>query len=94
MGLTAALKARRIMDNVERILAIELMAAAQGIDFRKEVHGNNARLGKGTQPVYSLIRQFVPFIERDTVLYRYQRKMEALVREGEIAKVSASELVK
>jgi histidine ammonia-lyase len=92
MGLTAALKARRIMDNVERILAIELMAAAQGVDFRKEVHGEKAKLGKGTQPVYSLIREFVPFIERDQVLYRFQRKMEALVREGTIAQVSAEGL--
>jgi histidine ammonia-lyase len=92
MGLTAALKARRIMDNVERILAIELMAAAQGVDFRKEIHGETARLGRGTQPVYALIRAYVPFIRKDQVLYRYMRKMEGLVREGEIARVSAAAL--
>ena len=39
MGCTAALKARAILDNVERILALELMAAAQGIDFRKQAIG-------------------------------------------------------
>ena len=35
MGCTAALKARQIVNNVENILALELMAAAQAIDFRK-----------------------------------------------------------
>lgn len=85
MGATAALKARRIHDNVERILALELMAAAQGIDFRREVVGQGARLGRGTQPVYDLIRQHVPFIEQDTLLYPHIRAMEGLVRSGAIA---------
>ncbi|NTU85493.1 MAG: histidine ammonia-lyase, partial [Chloroflexales bacterium] len=35
MGVTAGLKLRAILDNVERLLAIELMAAAQGVDFRR-----------------------------------------------------------
>jgi histidine ammonia-lyase len=85
MGVTAALKARRINDNAERIIALELMAAAQGIDFRREVMGKDTRLGQGTQPVYDLIRQHVPFIERDTVLYRYMERMFDLVRRGAIA---------
>ncbi len=69
MGCTAALKARAIQDNVERILAIELMAAAQGIDFRREVHGVDAHLGRGTEPVYRLLRAHIPFVEEDVVLY-------------------------
>jgi histidine ammonia-lyase len=80
MGCTAALKARRILTNVERILAIELMAAAQGIDFRKEVTEPGARLGRGTQPVYDLIRQHVPFIEEDTVMYPYMEAVRQLVQ--------------
>jgi histidine ammonia-lyase len=92
MGLTAALKTRRINDNVERILAIELMAAAQGTDFRREILGENAKLGKGTQPVYDLIRENVPFIEKDRVLYKYMRKMEYLVQTGQIAQVSHAQL--
>lgn len=90
MGCTAALKARRIANNVERILSIELMAAAQGIDFRKEVTAPGARLGRGTQPVYDLIRQHVPFIEEDTILYRYMEAVHKLVRERQI--VSAVEV--
>ncbi len=57
MGLTAGLKLRQINDNVERILAIELMAAAQGIDFRRQVLGAKAELGQGTRHAYNLIRQ-------------------------------------
>lgn len=87
MGCTAALKARRIANNVERILSIELMAAAQGIDFRKEVTAPGARLGRGTQPVYDLIRQHVPFIEEDTVMYRYMEAVHKLVRERQIVNV-------
>ena len=89
MGVTAALKARRININIGRILGIELMAAAQGVDFRRKVIGVEAQLGQGTQPVYDLIREHVPFIEHDVLLYPYQRKMETLVYEGQIVHASA-----
>lgn len=84
MGCTAAIKMRRVAKNVERILAIELMSAAQGIDFRREVHGADARLGRGTQPVYDLIRQSVPFIEADTVMYKYMETVRQLVAGGQV----------
>ena len=50
MGCTAALKLRDISANVERILALELMAAAQGIDFRKETVGRGAANAAGLRP--------------------------------------------
>jgi histidine ammonia-lyase len=84
MGVTAGLKLRQVLENVERILAIELMASAQGIDFRKQRIGTEARLGKGTAPVYALIRQHVPFIETDTLLYPYMQAVMQLVQVGEI----------
>ncbi len=82
MGLTAALKLRQIAKNVEHIVAIELMAAAQGIDFRRQEVGENAQLGEGTAPIYARIREEVPFIEKDTVLYEYIAAVEALVSSG------------
>lgn len=91
MGVTAALKARSINRNVSQILAIELMGAAQGIDFRRKVMPD-ARLGRGTQPVYELIRQHVPFIEQDTVLYPYLEAVKKLVREGTIARIAQEAL--
>ena len=86
MGPTAARHARRIAANVERILALELMAAAQGIDFRREVLGASARLGRGTQAAYLLIRQHVPFLERDEVMYPHIESAAALVASGELSR--------
>lgn len=86
MGCTAALQARQIVENVELILALELMAAAQGIDFRKQKLGETARLGRGTQPAYDLIRQHVPFIAEDTVLYRYIEAVRQLIAGSALVK--------
>jgi len=92
MGCTAALKARQVADNVERILALELMAAAQGIDFRRQAIGFDKRLGQGTAPVYGLIRRHVPFIEADCVLYGYIEQIRRLVASGQIVNVAALSL--
>jgi histidine ammonia-lyase len=69
---------------VERILAIELMSAAQGIDFRKKVVGARAHLGKGTQGVYALLRQHIPFIEADTTMSEFIEKSRQLVATGAV----------
>lgn len=82
MGATAAVKLRSVLDNVERILAIELMSAAQGVDFRKQVIGEEKRLGAGTRNAYAMIRERVPFIESDTVMYEYMEAVRQLVAEG------------
>jgi histidine ammonia-lyase len=84
MGATAAVKLRSVLDNVERILAIELMSAAQGVDFRKQVIGTEKQLGAGTRGAYALIRQYVPFIEADTVMYEYMETIRQLVAEGRV----------
>ena len=84
MGLTAALKLRQITKNVEHVVAIELMAAAQGIDFRRQELGPKARLGEGTAPIYARIREQVPFIDKDTVLYKYIAAVKSLVSSGEL----------
>lgn len=84
MGCTAALQTRQIITNVELILAIELMAAAQGIDFRREKLGQAAKLGRGTQPAYELIRERVPFLEKDAVMYPHIEAVRQLVATGQI----------
>ena len=86
MGVTAALQTRQIVQNVEHILALELFAAAQGIDFRKQALGPQARLGRGTQPAYDLIRQHAPFIEEDTLLYPYIDAVKALITTGALVR--------
>ena len=84
MGATAAIKLRGVVDNVERILAIELMSAAQGVDFRKQVIGAEKKLGEGTRRAYAVIREHIPFIESDTVMYEYMETMRQLVEEGKV----------
>ena len=81
MGVTSVLKLRRIAENVEQILALELFAAAQGIDFRQRNIGAEKTLGKGTRQIYKKIRKQVPFIEKDTVMYPLIEKINEIVRQ-------------
>jgi len=71
MGVTSVLKIRQIAENLEQILALELFAAAQGIDFRRRIIGFEKKLGSGTREIYKQIRQKVPFIEKDTYMKNY-----------------------
>ncbi len=84
MGCTAARKAREVLENTESILAMELLAAAQGIDFRREMLGGNPRLGRGSTVAYELIRQRVPFLEHDAIMYPYIEAVRELVSSGEL----------
>jgi histidine ammonia-lyase len=79
MGLTAAQHVAAILDNLEHILSIELLCAAQGIDFRRQAIGSLADLGRGTGPVYRLIREGVPFLEKDALMYPYMQAVHHLV---------------
>lgn len=68
MGATAARKLRSIANNLETVLALELLCAAQGIDFRFKAAGKDLRLGVGTRDLYDRLRQDIPFIEQDTYM--------------------------
>lgn len=92
MGVTAGLKLRAILDNVEQILAIELMAAAQGVDFRRQTLGEGARLGRGTAPVYALLRRHIPFIAADTPMYPHLEAARRLVADGAVIAASRAGL--
>jgi histidine ammonia-lyase len=81
-GPIAARHARQVIKNVEMILAIELMAAAQGINFRRQALPD-ARLGQGTQVAYDLIRSRIPFLTHDEVMYPY---MHAALASGELVR--------
>jgi histidine ammonia-lyase len=68
MGATAARKLRSIANNLESILGLELLCAAQGIDFRFKAAGRELRLGVGTRDIYAELRKAIPFIDRDTYM--------------------------
>lgn len=92
MGATAVRHARDVLTNVETIVALELFAAAQAIDFRRRHMPGEPRLGVGTAPVHELIRRHVPFIEHDTVMYPYIEAVRRLVREGHVCQAAESAL--
>lgn len=79
MGVTAGLKARQILDNVETILALELFAAAQAVDFRRGEIGWDKRLGAGTRRIYEEIRKLVPFLETDTFMQPHIEQIKNLI---------------
>jgi histidine ammonia-lyase len=85
MGTIAARRATQVLRHVETIVAIEALAAAQGIDFRREALGPDARLGWGTAAAYGLIRQHVAFMEQDQVMYPLIEAARSLVAEGTLA---------
>jgi histidine ammonia-lyase len=85
MGATGALKLRQVADNLANILAIELLCAAQGIDFRRRCELESARLGKRTMPVYESIRRTVPFIEHDQYLKDHIDNVREIVDRFEYA---------
>lgn len=83
LGPISARKSRQILRNIEWILSLELLAAAQGIDFRREIVPK-ARLGQGTRPAYELIREEVPFLEHDSIMYPYIRAVHRLITSGRL----------
>ena len=74
MGGNAATKLCEVVDNTRRILAIELLNAAQAIEFRRPLR---------TSPVLERLladfRREVPFIENDTVMYSLINKAEQFI---------------
>ena len=64
MGANAATKVLRVMDNLERILAIELMNASQAIAFRAPLKSSNF-----IEMFLKSFREEVPFLEEDRILH-------------------------
>jgi len=82
MGATAALKLRQVAENLETILSLELLCAAQAIDFRKKNIGGEKSLGHGTRQAYEMARTAIPFIERDEYMKPHLDAALKIVREG------------
>ena len=83
MGTIAARKARDIVSNVTRVLATEIMAACQAIDFRKN---EGLKLGDATLEAYKTYRQTVNFISEDVVMYKELDKSMEVLTSGRLIK--------
>ncbi len=69
MGSNSATKLYRVVNNTERVLAIELFNAAQALDFRRP-----ERSSESIEALHAAYRRKVPFIDNDTVMYPYIEK--------------------
>ncbi|MBW2015812.1 MAG: histidine ammonia-lyase [Deltaproteobacteria bacterium] len=79
MGTIAARKCREIVKNTEYVIAIELLCGAQAMDLF-----TNMKPGEGTLAAYKIIRETVPRLEKDRILYKDIETMVALVRSGRL----------
>ena len=82
MGTTAARKARMVLDNVQKVLGIELFCASQGIYFRGE-----DKLATATDALYKHIRKSVSPVKEDRVMYTELAKFDSMVKNGEVVAV-------
>jgi histidine ammonia-lyase len=84
MGMTGALKLRQIVENLEHILAIEMMCAAQGLDFRQPLHPSPV-----VARAHARIRAVVPHLDEDRVPAPDIEAIATAIREGELSITSS-----
>ncbi len=77
MGMTAALKARQVVDFTRSCLAVEVLVAAQALDFRSPL-----RAGRGVAAAHACVRQVVPTMEEDREIHRDIEAVSALIDSG------------
>ena len=87
MGSIAARHARMVLDNVERIVAIELLCAAQALDFRVASTGGR-RAGLGVRTAHERIRAVVSHLDRDREPGPDLAAARNLVRDGSLAELA------
>jgi histidine ammonia-lyase len=82
MGTIAIRQSREILSNVENVIAIELLCAAQAYDLVTESRKLTA--GRGTREAYRVIRRHVPYMAQDRELWKDMETMLNVLRSGEI----------
>jgi histidine ammonia-lyase len=82
MGMTAALKLRRIVENTRNVLAIEAIAAAQALDFVAPL-----KTGKRGLKAYEAVRSISAAMKHDRVMYPDFSSIAALIENGALAQI-------
>ena len=89
MGPIAGRKARMILNNSRRVLSIEMLCAAQGLDFRMPAHDGHQsgregtlRPGPGVDAAYKLVRKHIQHLDQDRQLSQDIAAAEALILSG------------
>ncbi|MCU1301526.1 MAG: histidine ammonia-lyase [Candidatus Sulfotelmatobacter sp.] len=82
MGMTAAIKLKRIVENTRNVLAIEAMAVAQAIDFLAPLKSS-----KRGQSAHAAIRSVCPTVEKDRAMYKDFARIAELIGSGKLAEI-------
>ncbi len=82
MGSISARKSRDILNNARRVIALEFLTAYQALNFR-----GSKKLGKKTKVAFDYLSKYIPFIEKDTIMYPFMHKVEELLKMEETYKV-------
>jgi histidine ammonia-lyase len=80
MGMTAATKLKRIVENSRNVLAIEAMAVAQALDFLAPL-----KTSKRGQAAHAAIRAVCPTMEKDRVMYKDFARIAEMLASGKLA---------
>jgi len=80
MGMTAALKLKKIVENTRNAMAIEAMAAAQALDFLAPL-----KTSKRGQAAHAAIRSVCATMDRDRVMYQDFARIAELIASGKVA---------
>ncbi len=79
MGTISARKARKVVENTENVVAIELLCAAQAMDLF-----TNLKPGEGSLAAYRTIRDSVSHLDQDRILSTDIEAVRGLIREGRL----------
>ena len=78
MGMTSALKLRSIVELAENLLAIELLAAAQGLEYRRPL-----KPGRGVERAFAAVRKIAPPLTQDRALSGDIARVAEAIRRGD-----------
>src|SRR5262245_11550710 len=78
MGMTSALKLRSIVDLAENLLAIELLAAAEGLEHRRPL-----KAGRGVERAFATVRKVAPPLTQDRPLSGDLALVAEAIRRGD-----------
>ncbi|RLJ04729.1 MAG: hypothetical protein DRP18_04355, partial [Candidatus Aenigmatarchaeota archaeon] len=82
MGTVAARKCKKVLENIERILGVELLVMCQAVDVKNIAD----RLGVGTKKAYDFIREQIPVLEEDRILSDDLNKIIGLIKNRSVLK--------
>ena len=83
MGSISARKALKIIDNLEKILAIELLCATQAFDFRRP-----QKSSKIIEACHKYVRRKIPHISEDTLLSDYIKSAVEIIKSNELLNIA------